>query len=139
MKKLGRRLLAATAAITTVAVLGLGDAGIANASTGNQVVVSSFSSGACNLQLLGTWDGHGNDYAAARISSSAGDPFDCSAVLQRSTDGGQTWTDVSGWHDVSNGQSVTTYNYWDGAGYLCRVYGYSHQDFPVQTVWTGSW
>jgi hypothetical protein len=139
MRKLGRRLLAATVTIAAVGVLALGGTGVANASTGNQVVVSSSASGACNLQLLATWDGHGNDYAAARISSPAGDPFGCSAVLQRSTDGGRTWTNVSSWHDVSNGQSVTTYNYWDGAGYLCRVYGYSFQDFPTQTLWTGSW
>jgi hypothetical protein len=138
MRKLGRRLLAATAAIGAVTGLALGDTGVANASTGNQVVVSQITSSACNLQLLATWDGRGDDYAAARITST-NNGFACEGVLQRSTDGGNTWTNVSGWHTVSGGQSVTTYNYWDGSGYLCRVFGYDFTGFPVPSLWTGSW
>lgn len=138
MRKLARRVLVAAITIPAIGALSLVGTRDANASTGNQVVVSTASSGACNLQLLASWDGHGNDYAAARITGTS-PYFDCNGVLQRSTDGGRTWTDVSSVHSVIDGQSVTTYNYWDGAGYLCRVYGVDFTDFPPAVLWTGSW
>lgn len=138
MRKLARRILAITAPIAAASMMLVGTSGAANASTGNQVVVGSNADGYCTLLLLGTWDGYGDDYAAAEIIDN--NPwFSCSGVLQRSSDGGQTWTDVSDWHYLSPGQSVTTYNYWDGDGYLCRVYGYDGANFPEFPMWTNSW
>lgn len=132
---LGKYLLVIPMMVSALVLTATGDA---NASTGNGVVVSSVTGGACHLELLATWDGHGNDYAAARITST-NNGFTCGGVLQRSTDGGQTWSDASSWHYVDSGQSVTTYNYWDGAGYLARVYGTDFTNFPVNNLWTGSW
>jgi hypothetical protein len=140
MRKLARRMLIITAPIAAASVMVLGTSVAANASTGNQVVVASATSpwGSCTLQLLGTWDGYGDDYAAARIIDNSS-WWECDGVLQRSTDGGQTWTDVSGYHQLGPGQSVTTYNYWDGDGYLCRVWGLDYTNFPVVSYWTDSW
>ena len=43
------------------------------------------------------------------------------AWMERSTDGGQTWSTVSGVHAMSSSGSVTTYAYYDGPGYLARA------------------
>lgn len=122
----------------------------AHASTGNQVVVSSIPNmRGCSIQLLATWDGNGNDYAAARGTyvfpanfNPADDVVGCEFALFRIHNG--VSTQVSGTHDI-NGGSVTTYNYWDGAGYLCyvaarQIYGDS-SGFTGYGPWmfTGEW
>jgi hypothetical protein len=45
----------------------------------------------------------------------------CYVWLERSTNGGKSWHRVSAEHRIDPGQHVTTYWYWDGAGYLARV------------------
>jgi hypothetical protein len=45
----------------------------------------------------------------------------CVGWVQRSTDGGSTWSDISDRHTTSGGSDVTTYYYYDGADYLARV------------------
>jgi hypothetical protein len=41
--------------------------------------------------------------------------------MERSTDGGQTWSVVSSVHAMSSNGSVSTYAYYDGPGYLARA------------------
>jgi hypothetical protein len=45
----------------------------------------------------------------------------CYVWLERSTNGGKSWHTISAEHYIDPGQRVTTYWYWDGAGYLARV------------------
>ena len=59
--------------------------------------------------------------ASAEIIDNSGT---CGGVLERSTDGGQSWTEVSSYHVITSG-SVTTYSYADDAGELARVCGYA--------------
>jgi len=142
-------------AIVGVMLAGLGPANAvfttnADASTGNQVVVRTIPNmRGCSIQLLGTWDGNGNDYAAARATSVTPPNFNlsedvtgCEFELRRVHNG--TDTQVSATHDVYSG-TQTTYNYWDGAGYLCyvaarQIYG-DTQGFAGYGPWmsTGTW
>lgn len=59
--------------------------------------------------------------ASAQIDDNSGT---CGGVLERSTDGGHTWTEVSSFHVITSG-SVTTYSYADNASELARVCGYA--------------
>jgi hypothetical protein len=43
------------------------------------------------------------------------------AWMERSTDGGQTWSTVSGVHAMGSNDFVSTYAYYDGPGYLARA------------------
>jgi hypothetical protein len=121
-----RRVSVLTVAIAGLILTSPAFATVANASTGNQVVVSSIPNmRGCSIQLLATWDGRGNDYAAARGTyvfppnfNPAEDVVGCEFALFRTHNG--STTQVSGTHDVYSG-TQTTYNYWDGAGYLCSV------------------
>jgi hypothetical protein len=108
------------------------------ASTGTLVAKGSWDWGPCHVKLLASWDGHGNDYAAAYIADDGSWGYNngCVGWLERSTDGGNTWSRVSGEHDLYGGESVTTYNYWDGAGYLARGAGYGG-DLVMR--YTASW
>ncbi|NUS13289.1 MAG: hypothetical protein HOY69_18115 [Streptomyces sp.] len=45
----------------------------------------------------------------------------CQGWLQRSTDGGRTWTDISDVHVGYGGVHAGTSYYYDGPGYLARV------------------
>lgn len=127
----------------------------ASASTGTNVVQGTAwpivaGAGHCEIQLLGTWNTP-DYYAAARITDNnvnTGAVIDnCYGWLERSTDGGKSWDVVSGVHDESGGQSVTTYNYWDGDGDLARACGWQYYYYPSagigpydsDTVCTGSW
>lgn len=47
--------------------------------------------------------------------------YTMNAWLERSTDGGQTWSTVSGVHAMSSHDWVSTYSYYDGPGYLARA------------------
>ena len=124
--------------VAAVAALVLGVEGSAQASTGNQVPrgYASADYGACGYTLLLTWDGHGNDFAAAMITSNVNTgTIQCAGVLERSTNGGATWSQVSSVHVEDFGESVTTYNYWDGAGYLARVHGWARYLSPDTGTW----
>ena len=137
------------AAAITAATIGL-SASPASASTGTNVVEGStilpvsatLSDGVtvadqslCTVYLLATWNTP-NYYAAAKVVNSATSTYtangwhvQCYGWLERSTDGGASWDVVSGIHDETNGQSVQTYNYWDGTGDLARVCGYQYLYF----------
>lgn len=76
----------------------------------------------CGLDLITNPDS-GSGTAQAYISEGGSSGDYCSGALYRSTDGGGTWTQVSGEHTESSGQSVVTYAYADTASELARVCG----------------
>jgi peptidoglycan hydrolase-like protein with peptidoglycan-binding domain len=59
--------------------------------------------------------------ASAQIIDNSGT---CGGVLERSTDGGRTWTEVSTYHVITSG-TLTTYSYTDNSGELARACGYA--------------
>lgn len=164
-----KKLVLAAAAIATAASIGL-SASPADASTGTNVVQGQIDppvsvlltdgytvsdQSLCRVYLLSTWDTP-NYYAAVKVVNAAtstytADGWDvgCFGWLERSTNGGASWDVISGIHDESNGQSVQTYNYWDGTGYLARACGYQYLyynngfgDYGAAdgaTYCTGSW
>lgn len=70
---------------------------------------------------LGTSLSNGSLYARGGFTlnlSSRG--RECWGWLERSTDGGHTWTTISGGHHGA-GVFAQTYYYYDGVGYLARV------------------
>ncbi|WP_377273933.1 peptidoglycan-binding protein [Peterkaempfera sp. SMS 1(5)a] len=86
----------------------------------NQVV--SLGDG-CGLDLI-TSPNSGSGTAQAYISEYAADGAGyCTGTLFRSTDGGRSWTAVSGEHTEANNQSVTTYAYADTSTELAKVCG----------------
>ena len=95
----------------------------AQASTGTQVPVGSASGEGCTFTLLGTWNTP-NYWTAARITAASGIFGECEGWLERSTNGGASYSIVSSIHTEQAGQSVTTYNYWDGNGDLSRACGF---------------
>jgi hypothetical protein len=161
--------LALVAAAITAATIGL-SASPASASTGTNVVEGTtrppvsvtLSDGVtvadqtlCTVYLVSTWNTP-NYYAAAKVVNSATSAYTasgwtvgCFGWLERSTNGGASWDVISGVHDEANGQSVQTYNYWDGSGYLARACGYQYLYFnngygdvgagDGPTYCTGSW
>jgi hypothetical protein len=47
--------------------------------------------------------------------------FTMDAWIERSTDGGQSWSTVSSVHAMGSDDFVSTYAYYDGPGYLARA------------------
>ncbi|TDT98295.1 hypothetical protein EDD99_6522 [Streptomyces sp. 846.5] len=132
--------------LAAAGALALGVQADAQASTGTDQVRGDTWSYNCEFQLLATWDGLGDDYAAAKIINWGYDApgEDCQGWLQRYHNG--SWTTVSGIHDVVNTASggtysQQTYNYWDGSGYLARACGQLINNSGVAqgVVCTASW
>ena len=75
-------------------------------------------SNACAISLNAFPNTGGASANIAQINDAA----TCTGWLERSDDGGQSWTQVSGQHTIGGpGQSVTTYVYSDDASQLARV------------------
>lgn len=72
----------------------------------------------CTLWL---WPHPNAQTASGSVDDNSGT---CAGVLERSPDGGRSWSDVSSNHVITSG-SVTTYDYSDNSTQLVRMCGYA--------------
>lgn len=121
----------ATAAAAAGLVIGLtGSAQAQDGYTNGSYVSSqhqSFAGCVGDLQT-GTSTSNGSLYARGMFilntstrKDANGNSLACQGWLQRSTNGGQTWSDLSYRHVGYGGVHAGTDYYYDGAGYLARV------------------
>jgi hypothetical protein len=82
-------------------------------------VVSPVSVLGCRGELDANDNAGATRWYARAFFSDDGDT--CDVWLERSTNGGKSWYTISAVHQINPGQQVTTYWYWDGAGYLARA------------------
>jgi hypothetical protein len=123
--RIRRSLLRALFAFVSVAAILLGAQATALADTHGgtstfQEVQQNTDYGYCRAEVYV----YPNSYAQGLFyNDHAG--WDCTMWLERSTNGGATWFVVSGYHtlrDLSTSADLdSTYEYWDGAGYLARA------------------
>jgi hypothetical protein len=105
------------------AVLVIGGASVARAQTNQDypgdfnVVTQTTADGECNASVNGVT----GDFVEAIINN-VNSGFTCMGWLERSTDGGGSWSTISGYHTVlNNGDSQVTDLYYDGPGYEARA------------------
>ena len=100
----------------------------AKADTANMATVSqTTASGVATVAVYWT-DQTGNVDLTSKTSATYASAYffndytgyTMNAWMERSTNGGQTWSTVSGVHAMSGHDYVVTYAYYDGPGYLAR-------------------
>jgi hypothetical protein len=107
------------------AALVIGGASVARAQTnedypGNNWVYQYTASGFCNAEVYDSEEVYG-DYVQASVSNNDSG-YTCMGWLERSTDGGGSWSVISGYHTVANnGNTQATDPYYDGPGYEARA------------------
>jgi len=94
------------------------DSGTAQASANAISTMASVRTSHCAGYLRGSY-GDGQDYAQATFTVLNG-AYNCLGWLERSTNGGHSWSVVSAIHWMAEGDTPYTTWYWDGPGYLAR-------------------
>ena len=108
--------------------------GLATSASADTVIYSTAYSGApnvydgitCRIDLLiaHNYNNSGHDYAAARIYGPSKPGAECGGILLQTTDGGNSWPSISGYHTVTYGAAYqTTYFYYDGPGHESMASG----------------
>jgi hypothetical protein len=103
----------------------IGGAGVARAQTnqdspGRNVVIQYTADGECDAQVYNSLL-EGPHFAQALVQND-NSGYTCTGWLERSADGGESWSTISGDHTVlNNGAIQDTDPYYDGPGYEARA------------------
>lgn len=120
-----RRLAIGCAALASATTVALGTTASAAVSTPVEYVSQPTATGLCNAVLFTTNTVKADDPFVFGVFQNQDSGFSCDGWLMRSTDNGASWQQLSGVHSLNSNpdqtESATTYNYYDGPGYLAKA------------------